>query len=231
MLELSGFPEPYLSNSKREFARWTRQYRSLIIREDLKDLERTTELNKIELLSLRLPELVGSPLSLNSLREDLNVSHRAVTSWCNILERLYFIFRLSPFGAPSIKAVKKERKHYLYNWAAVPEEGARLENLVASHLLKWVHYRQDFYGEDIELKFFRDIEKREVDFIISKGSVPLKAVECKVKSRKVSTSLKYFKKKFPDASAYQIELYCPRPYQTEDGINVMPVLDFLQRLI
>ncbi|RME57742.1 MAG: ATP-binding protein, partial [Candidatus Dadabacteria bacterium] len=115
LLELSGFPEPYLSNSKREFARWTRQYRSLIIREDLKDLERTTELNKIELLSLRLPELVGSPLSLNSLREDLNVSHRAVTSWCNILERLYFIFRLSPFGAPSIKAVKKERKHYLYN--------------------------------------------------------------------------------------------------------------------
>jgi hypothetical protein len=36
----------------------------------------------------------------NAVREDLQVSHKSVSSWLNALERLYAIFRLSPFGAP-----------------------------------------------------------------------------------------------------------------------------------
>jgi predicted AAA+ superfamily ATPase len=64
---------------------------------------------------LRLPDLVGSPLSINALREDLQVSHKSVRSWLGALERLYAIFRLSPFGAPRIRAVKKEQKHYQFD--------------------------------------------------------------------------------------------------------------------
>jgi predicted AAA+ superfamily ATPase len=63
-------------------------------------------------MMLRLPELVGSPFSINALRENLQVSHKAVESWMGALERLYAVFRLAPFGAPRIRAVKKERKHY-----------------------------------------------------------------------------------------------------------------------
>jgi predicted AAA+ superfamily ATPase len=56
---------------------------------------------------LRLPDLVGSPLSVNALREDLRVSHKAVSNWISILERLYAVFRLSPIGSPKIRAVKR----------------------------------------------------------------------------------------------------------------------------
>ncbi len=83
--------------------------------------------------------LVGSPLSINALREDLGVAHQSVARWLDIFERLYSIFRVHPFGAPTIRAVKKEAKHYHYDWTQIANEGFRFECLVACHLLKWCH--------------------------------------------------------------------------------------------
>lgn len=37
------------------------------------------------------------------------------------------------------------------------DPGPRFENLVASHLLKLVHYQVDVEGRDLELRYFRDI--------------------------------------------------------------------------
>lgn len=84
----------------------------MLVREEVATLERVQDLGNLELLMLRLPELVGSPLSINALREDLQLTHKTVANWLQILERLYAIYRLSPFGAPRIRAVKKEQKHY-----------------------------------------------------------------------------------------------------------------------
>ncbi len=58
------------------------------MREDVAGLERVQDLGNIELLALRLPELVGAPLSVNALREDLQVAHKTVANWLRILERL-----------------------------------------------------------------------------------------------------------------------------------------------
>jgi predicted AAA+ superfamily ATPase len=92
---------------------------------------------------MRLPELVGSPLSINALREDLQLNHRTVARWLDALERLYALFRLPPFGAPRLRAVKKERKHYHFDWTLVPEAPQRFEYFFAAQLLKWVHYQAD----------------------------------------------------------------------------------------
>ncbi len=54
--------------------RWSREYRNLLIREELTSLQRVENLGNLELLMLRLPELVGAPLSLNAIREDLRLS-------------------------------------------------------------------------------------------------------------------------------------------------------------
>ena len=83
-----------------------------------------------------LPELVGSPLSINGLREDLQVSHKAVSTWIQILERMYAIFRIPPFGNSKIRAVKKEQKHYQFDWTLVTDNALRFENCVACALLK-----------------------------------------------------------------------------------------------
>lgn len=231
LLQYSGFPEPFFSRSLIESRRWRREYRNRFIHEDIVSLERVQDLATLELLMLRLPALVGSPLSINALREDLQVSHRTVANWLLILERLYHMFRIAPFGAPSIRAVKKEQKHYHFDWALVPEEAARFENCVASHLLKWVHVQQDVFGKDIDLRYFRDIDGREVDFIVLNGTQILWAVECKLSDAPVNPALLYFKAKFPACEAWQISAEGTKEYVSYNGIHVAPAIKFLQRLV
>jgi predicted AAA+ superfamily ATPase len=231
LLRLGGFPEPFFSGSEKEARRWSRQYRSLLIREEVADLERVQDLGTLELLAMRLPELVGSPLSVNGLREDLQVSHKAVSSWIEILERLYALFRIDPFGAPRIRAVKKERKHYHFDWTLIANDGARFENFVACHLLKWVHFRQDDDGIDLELRYFRDVDRREVDFVITQGRNPSLMIECKWADGEISPGLRYLKARFPSAEAWQISATGKRDYQTPEGIRVAPALKLLRRFV
>src|SRR5262249_24285362 len=160
LLTLGGFPEPYFGGDEQQARRWSREHRNLLVREELTSLERVTDLGRLELLMVRLPELVGSPLSINALREALQVSHATVTNWLAILERLYALFRVAPFGAPRIRAVKKEQKHYHLDWTVVPGGAPRFENLVTAHLLKWTHFTQDVEGRDVELRYFRDVDGR-----------------------------------------------------------------------
>lgn len=230
LLNLGGFPEPFLSGSEREAARWSRAYRDRFIHEDVTALELTQNLSGMETLLMRLPDLVGSPLSVNALREDLGLNHTTVAKWLDIFERMYGIFRLLPFGAPKIRAVKKERKHYHYDWSLVQQPSLRFENLVASHLLKWVHYMEDTEGQDIELRYFRDTDGREVDFIVTENRLPKWAIEVKTSDQEISQPLKYFKAKFPKVEAFQISLEGKKDYISKDGIRVLPWHQFLPQL-
>jgi len=231
LLKLSGFPEPFLGGSEVEAKRWSREYRNRLINEEITNLENVSDLGNLELLSLRLPQLVGSPLSINSIREDLQVSHKTVSKWLNILERTYAIFRISPFGSSKLRAVKKEQKHYHYDWSLIPDLPLRFENMVAMHLLKWVHFEQDTKGRDLELKYFRDVDGREVDFVITENMNPIYLIEAKWKDAEIPKGLKYLKKRFPDVKAYQISAVGKKDYITLDGIRVLPSLKFLSTLV
>ena len=132
------------------------------------------------------------------------MSHKTASAWLDALERLYAIFRLSPFGPPSLRAIRKDRKHYHFDWTVVPGDAARFENLVACHLLKWVHFRQDAEGLDCDLRYFRDRDGRETDFVVVERGAPALLVECKWSDAGVDRSLKYLKARFPEARAWQI---------------------------
>lgn len=227
LLKLGGFPEPWLSGSEREARRWSREYRSLLIREEVTALERVQDLGQLEVMMLSLPDRVGSPLSINALREDLQVAHKTAASWLDAMERLFAIFRLSPFGSSLIRAVKKEQKHYHLDWSIVPGDGPRFENLVACHLLKWVHFQQDTEGSDIELRYFRDKDGREVDFVVVDRNTPVLIVECKWGDAEIDRSLKYLKSKFPQAEAWQLSAIGRKDYVSEQGIRVAPALALL----
>src|SRR5439155_8908666 len=133
LLRWGGFPEPLFAGNDRVWRRWHRERVQRVIYEDLRDLENVKEVSLMDLLAETLPERVGSPLSVKSLREQLEVAHDTVERWIRILERLYFCFRIPPFGGHRIRAVKKEQKLYLWDWSQVREPGPRFENLVASH--------------------------------------------------------------------------------------------------
>ncbi len=231
LLNYGGFPEQLISSSPRKSRRWSREYRSRIINEDLNSLENVKDLSLIENLSIRLPELVGSPLSLNALRQDLQVSHQSISRWLIMLESLYVVFRIYPFGAPKIRAVKKEAKHYHFDWTVIDEESYRFENLVACHLLKWCHFKQDYEGHDIELRYFRDIDRREVDFVIVKNNKPIRFIECKLKGKEINPALKYLKQRFPDVYAVQISLHREDDFVTKEGIHICPAEKYLDTFL
>ena len=163
-------------------------------------------MSSLDLLVQTLPGKVGSPLSINSLRQDLQVAFETVERWLQILENLYHCYRIVPFGAPFLRAAKKEKKLYLWDWSLCTDRGSRLENMVASHLLKYCHLQEDAKGEQMELRFLRDHNRREIDFIVLQEKRPLFAVECKTGEKNVSKHLSYFAKRTDIPAFYQVHL-------------------------
>lgn len=231
LMTLGGFPEPFLGGSLARSRRWAVEYRSRLIQEEIFSLENIRDLGTMELLAIALPERVGSPLSINSLREDLQINHQTASNWLEILERVYGIFRIMPFGAPKLRAVKKERKHYHYNWAIVPDEAARFENMIASHLIKWCDYLFDTEGRELELRYFRDVQGREVDFILLEQRQPILMVECKLSNSSPASSLRYLKERFPGARAVQVTRDDAPTLIHRGGIESCSARSFLLELI
>jgi predicted AAA+ superfamily ATPase len=228
LLRFGGFPEPLLGQSERTLRLWHRERMTRVVRDDLRDLERVREISLIEQLADALPERVGSPLSVKSLREDLEVDHKTAERWLTILENLYVCFRIPPFGARRIRAVKKEQKLYLWDWSMVSEPGARFENLVASQLLKYCHCQEDVEGHRMELRFLRDTDRREVDFVVVKDKKPIFAVECKTGEKSASPAARYFGERTSIPVFYQVHLG-ERHFQTGKTV-VLPFVRFCREL-
>ena len=195
LLQFGGFPEPLFNQSLNYWKKWQNHRNHQVINEDLRDLEKVKEISLIHLLLESLLEKTGSPLSINSVSEDLQVSHQTVVRWLKLLEALYVVFLIPPYGSSKIRAVKKEQKLYFWDWSQLESKGVRFENLVASHLLKYCHYHYDTNGDKMELRYLRDTDKREIDFIVIKNKIPLFAVECKTGEKALSPHLKYFKER------------------------------------
>ncbi len=229
LLEYGGFPEPFLAQSSRTLRRWQKERLDRFFREDVRDLEPIRELSSLQLLADLLPERVGSPLSLNALREDLEVSHGAVSRWIEIFERLYHVVRVPPFVSPRVRALRKMPKAYLWDWSPVPGRGPRFENLVALHLLKLCHSLEDREGFAVELHYLRDRDGREVDFLVTHGRKPWFAVEVKVSETRIDPSLTYFRDRLHIPFAYQVTLDGNQDF-VEDGVRVLPASRFLAAL-
>lgn len=228
LYRFGGFPEPYLKQDITSLKRWHRQRRDRIIYSDIRDLENVKEISNIELLVHALPDRVGSPLSRKNLAQDLEVDFKTVEKWITILENVYYCYRIAPFGAPRIKAVKKEQKIYLWDWSELESDGARWENFVASHLLKFCHFHEDAFGDNMELRFLRNTEGREVDFVVLKNKKPLFAVECKTGEKSVSPQLEYFEKRTNIPKFYQVHRGT-KSYAVSDKIVVLPFEQFCKK--
>lgn len=204
LLRFSGFPEPFLAASDRVYKRWHLERIERVVYTDINDLEAIHDIASMQLLVETLSDRVGSPLSIENLRQNLNASHQTVKRWVDILDSVYMTFRISPFGSPKIRAVKKEQKLYFWDWAQCSQDGAMFENLVASHLLKFCHFHEDSQGDKMELRFIRDRDLREIDFVVMKNKKPLFAVECKSGDKSLSSHIQYFRERTDIPEFFQV---------------------------
>ena len=230
LLRFGGFPEPYLRGEERFHRRWLREHSARVVHEDLRDLEQVREVSRLDLLLAHLPACVGSPLSVNHLRKLLQASHESVERWISAFERLYLCYRLAPYGSAPIRAVRKERKLYFWDWSRVDEPGARFENMVAGHLLKYCHLVEDTQGHAMELRFLRDTDGREIDFVVLRDGRPEFAVECKSGDRRASPACRYMRERSSIPRWYQVHLGTADFGDEHSATRVLPFATFCREL-
>jgi predicted AAA+ superfamily ATPase len=224
LLKFGGFPEPFLRAEEKFWRRWQRERLQRVIYEDIRDLENIKEISLLELLAGELPNRVGAPLSVKNLKELLQVAHETVERWLKIFERMYYCYRIPPYGSPKVRAVKKEQKLYLWDWSIVTDPGPRFENFIASQLLKYCHLVEDTEGFSMDLRFLRDTDKREIDFVVLKEGRPMFAVECKSGEKNINPSLFYFMERTPIPKFYQV--HDGSTDYERNGVRVLPVHTF-----
>ena len=180
LMNFGGFPEPFLEGDPLFYNKWKRSHLEMILRQDLLDLERVTNIAKIELLIELLRQRVGTIVSKESLAKALEVSPHTVKSWLTILENLFVLFSVTTWTTSVHKSLLKAKKYYFYDTGHVDGDvGAKFENLVAVSLLKQIHYQEDVGGDKLTLHFLRNKKEQEIDFAICNKHHPKLILEAK----------------------------------------------------
>ena len=228
LMTVGGFPEPFLDGDEREARRWRRERFDRVIREDVRDLE---SVRNIQLLSMFLDLLrhrVGGLVRLSNIASDIQISPKTAKSWLEVLERMYLVFSVRPYTKSLPRAVLKPPKVYFFdNGDVLGDEGVRFENLVATSLLKRLHFLEDRDGYCYELRYIRDKEGREVDFAVLKDGHLEELIEAKYSDDSISRHLQYYAERLKPEKATQIVAKVRRPYD-KGRIKIIDPISYFQ---
>ncbi|MBU0661614.1 ATP-binding protein [Patescibacteria group bacterium] len=213
LMTLGGFPEPFLEGDERIARRWRRERFDRVLREDVRDLEPVRDIQLLGIFLDLLRHRVGALTVVSNLAMDLEISPKTAKAWLETLERMYLVFSVRPFTKSLPRVVRKPPKVYFFdNGDVLGDEGARFENLVATSLLKRLHYLEDSQGYKYELRYIRDKEGREVDFAIVKEGELEELIEVKYSDDSIARSLSYYADRLNPKKATQIVAEIKRPY-------------------
>lgn len=205
LLTLGGFPEPFLGADERLARRWRRERFDRILQEDIRDLEPIRHIQLLGIFIELLQERVGGLITLSNLATDLQVSPQTAKEWLGLIERMYIAFPIYPFTKNIPRAILKPPKVYFYDNADVSASGGgRLENLVATHLLKRLHFIEDYHGYRCSLHYIRDKDGREVDFLTVIDGKIMDLIEVKQSDSALSSSLLYYSKLLKPQNTIQL---------------------------
>jgi len=161
-LELGGFPEIVLSQSKKEL----RQLYQDVLIKDLLVRFKIRETKTFRDMALYLLSNVSSPLSFHNIRNMLGIkSVTSVKNYVDFLEEAYLFYSLFKFDYSVKKQIINDRKIYcvdtgIFNAVAFKFSdnlGKNLENIVFIELKR----------RECDVYYFKD--KKECDFLVREG--------------------------------------------------------------
>ena len=165
---------------------------------------------------------------LSNLAEDLLIAPQTAKAWLEVIERMYLVFRVAPYASTIPRAIRKPPKVYFFdNGDVIGGLGKRFENLIATLLLKRLHFIEDFEGYRCELRYIRDKEGREVDFAVFVDGSLEELIEVKYKEETVSRSLIYYTERLKPKRAYQLVAGLDKPYD-RGNIRVLSPLQYVE---
>jgi predicted AAA+ superfamily ATPase len=229
LLQRGGFPEPFLAENIVDANRWRLQYSNSVLSTDVFEFDQIHNVKALRLLFELLRSRVGSPISYQSLAEDVAISPNTVKKYIEILEALYIIFRVTPFSKNIARSLLKEPKIYFFDNGLVKgDEGAQLENLTAVCLLKYVYGKVDYCAEEYALHYLKNKDGHEIDFALIQDDHIKQIIEVKNANKEISKSLYAFQQKY-HFPAVQVVQYL-RNERVTDNINVIKAVNFLSNL-
>jgi predicted AAA+ superfamily ATPase len=223
LLKLGGFPASFVGQSEKKHSVFLKERRVRLIREDLREMTRLQQLPGVESLADMIAP--GSLLSFNSLKIKLGVNGATVRLWLDHLERLHHCFRVEPFAGKLPRTLRHAAKLYLCDWSAVADAQLRFENLLACALLRWCHFSQDWGGEDLQLRFIRDKERREVPFLLMLSGKPRLLVGATLGEAGPVEHLRYFSERLKVPGV--LVAAESKAVAEVDGVRALPAAAFL----
>ena len=204
LVRFGGFPDPFVNRDIRFSRRWNSLRFEQLLKTDMRDLTRISELDQLSALAEILSNRSGEQLVYKSIGCDLGVDEKTAKKWVKTLKYLYLGFEVRPWFRNIENSIRKMPKWYLRDWANIQDEGKRAETFIACHLLKAVEGWTDLgYGE-FSIGYLRDKSRREVDFVVTRDGIPWFLVEVKKSDTSLSEALGFFQKRTGAAHAFQV---------------------------
>lgn len=209
-----GFPEPLANGTLRFLRKWRALRFEQLLREDVRDVTKSVEIDQIEALATILANRSGEQLVMAPLACDVTASEPTVKKWIAILKALYYGFTVKPYFKNVENSIRKTPKWYLRDWSGIADDGKRVETFVACHLLKAVEGWTDLGLGEFDLFYVRDKKKHEVDFLVTRDKKPWFVAEAKKSDESLSPSLALFQRQ--TGAAYAFQIVSERPYEDKD---------------
>lgn len=171
---------PKLCSTALDRDRFYMDYINTYIERDIKDLSQVGKLNEFYDFLVYMAARTGQELKYDEIANTIGISAPTAKSWVSILERSGVIFILRPYYSNLTKRLVKTPKvyfmdtglaAYLCRWpsAATLENGAMdgafFETYVVTEIVK-SYYNA---GKPVDLFYYRDIDKKEIDLLIVEG--------------------------------------------------------------
>ena len=167
-------------------------------------------------------------MTLSNIAEDLEISPKTAKKWLALIEKMYIGFAIYPHTTNVPRSILKPPKVYFFDTGDVDgDDSHRLENLVATHLLKRLHFIEDYHGYKCSLHYIRDKEGREVDFVVVIDGEVTDLIEVKWREKKVSTPLLYYKNLLNPKRTIQLVGELDRSFDHE-GVRVTTPIEYFQ---
>lgn len=171
---------PKLRSTDLDRDRFYMDYINTYIERDIKDLAQVGKLNEFYDFLVYMAARTGQELKYDEIASTIGVSAPTAKSWVSILERSGIIFILRPYYSNITKRLVKTPKvyfmdtglaAYLCRWPTAETlengamDGAFLETYVVTEIVK-SYYNA---GKPVDLFYYRDIDKKEIDLLIVEG--------------------------------------------------------------
>lgn len=230
-----GYPEPFLKRDARFTRRWQSLRLQQLVREDVRDLTQVQQIDQLEIMARLLVDRSGQQLVYGNLAKQVRVSVDTVRRWVGALCDLHLGFVIRPWWRSVSRALRKEPKWYLRDWASIEDAGQRSETFLACHLLKAVALWNDTGLGVFELGYLRDKEKYEVDFLVVRDGKPWFLAEAKHRDESLNPALKRYQDQVGAPFAFQVTTDADYVHQdcfaTPGPPLVVPAKTFLSQLV